>query len=390
MGIGYILQALYQTDNALREKAIHTVLGHHLILHDWYKKISTDNTIPFFKNMRLPTVSIFNMYFFYLNFLSNTLTKPLGMAFESLLESYKKTNDSTTGYKLLTLAAIFHSNRIKDSSYLDRLIEDTELLNDVYLTTIAEFALYFDSSKYHQELKNKIEKSFSKTTQISDVLRTHPISKLRFSDFDVIHSQKKVVIITEGETDIEILEHAYTILTDNKIPYWKAKPAGIGTGGANELRMSLDKSSPTVIEGETIIGIFDSDESGLNNFRGLNKAFKFWKHYKRVKKLDDLNIFGIKLPVPEFRKQYIKPEIVMNYLAIEHYFNDKLLNDFNMFNTTSLPNIFKIKDSAGAKRKFVKHIKTIRDANVFREFVPLFETIDDICGIEIDYYKLLD
>ena len=390
MGIGYILQALYQTDNALREKAIHTVLGHHLILHDWYKKISTDNTIPFFKKMRLPTVSIFNMYFFYLNFLSNTLTKPLGMAFESLIESYKKTNDSTTGYKLLTLAAIFHSNRIKDSSYLDRLIEDTELLNDVYLTTIAEFALYFDSSKYHQELKKKIDKSFSKTTKISDVLRSHPISKLRFSDFDVIQSQKKIVLITEGDTDIEILEHAYTVLTDNKIPYWKAKPAGIVTGGANEVRMSLDKSSPTLIEGETIIGIFDSDESGINNFRGLNKAFGFWKHYKRVKKLVDLNIFGIKLPVPEFRKHYIKPEIAMNYLAIEHYFSDTLLNDFNMFNTTSLPNISKIKDSAGAKRKFVRHIKTIRDANVFREFVPLFETIDDICGVEIDYYKLLD
>ncbi len=390
MGIGYLLQALYQTDNAIREKAIHTVLEHHLILHDWYKKISTDNVIPFFKKMRLPTVSIFNMYFFYLNFLSTTLAKPLGMAFESLIIKYQNSNDSTIGYKLLTLAAVLHSNRIKDSSYLDRLLDDTNMLNDVYLTTIAEFALYFDSTKYHQDLKKKIDKSFSKTINVSEVLRTHPISKLRFSDFDVIQSNKKVVLITEGETDVEILEHAYTILTDNKIPYWKAKPVGNDTGGANEVRLSLDKVSPVVIDDEIIIGIFDSDASGINSFRGLNKIFDFWKDYKRVKKHKDSNIYGIKLPVPHFRENYVKPEIDMNFLAIEHYFDDKLLNDLNMTKETSLPEIFKIRDGSGAKRKFVKHIKTLKDPNIFKEFIPLFETIDHICSIEIDYYKLLN
>ncbi len=390
MGIGYLLQALYQTDNAIREKAIHTVLEHHLILHDWYKKISTDNVIPFFKKMRLPTVSIFNMYFFYLNFLSTTLVKPLGMAFESLLKKYQSTDDPTIGYKLLTLAAILHSNRIKDSSYLDRLLEETKLLNDVYLTTIAEFALYFDSSKYHQSIKKKIDKSFSKTKNVSQVLRTHPISKLRFSDFDVIQSHRKVVLITEGETDVDILEHAYTVLTDNKIPYWKAKPAGIDSGGTNEVRLSLDKASPTVIDGEIIIGIFDSDASGINNFGGLNKVFGFWKHYKRVKKHKDSDIYGIKLPVPHFRENYVKPEIDMNFLAIEHYFSDKLLSDLNMMKETSLPEIFKINDGSGAKRKFVKHIKTQRDPNIFKEFIPLFETIDDICSVEMDYYKMLN
>lgn len=390
MGVGYLLQALYQTDNALREKAMHTVLNHHLILHDWYKKISTDNQVPFFKKMNLPTVSIFNMYFFYLNFLSTTLIQPIGMAYETLFEEYKKSGDSSIGYKLLTLAAIFHSNRLKDSTYLERLIEDTKLLSDVYLTTIAEFALYFDSSKYHQDLKKKIDKSFAKTSKISNILRTHPVSKLRFSNFDVIEANKKVVLIMEGDTDVEILEHAYTILTDGKIPYWRAKPVGIGSGGATEVRFCLDKSSPTLIDGETVIGIFDSDTSGINNFKGLNKAFVPWKHYTRVKKLGDLNIYGVKIPVPEFRKDYLKPEVEMNYLAIEHYFNDNLLKDLGILKDTSIPNIFKIKDGSGIKRKFSKHIRTIRNADSFKEFIPLFETIDDICNVEIDYYNILD
>ncbi|WP_416440040.1 NACHT domain-containing protein [Leeuwenhoekiella sp. A16] len=390
MGIGYLLQALYQTDNAIREKAIHTVLEQHLILHDWYKKISSDNVIPFFKKMRLPTISIFNMYFFYLNFLSTTLVNPLGMAFESLIEKYKKTNDSTIGYKLLTLAAILHSNRINDSSYLNRLLDDTKLLSDVYLTTIAEFALYFDNSKYHQDLKKKIDKSFSKTINVSEILRTHPISKLRFSDFDVIQSHKKVIVITEGETDVDILEHAYTVLTDNKIPYWKAKPVGTDSGGANELRLSLDKALPTVIDGEIIIGIFDSDASGINNFKGLKKVFENWGNYKRIKKHRGSNIYGMKLPIPHFRENYVKPEIDMNFIAIEHYFNDELLSDLNMTKETSIPGVFKIKDGSGAKRKFVKHLKTIKDPNIFKEFIPLFETIDDICSVDMDYYKLLD
>ncbi|MFY0714650.1 NACHT domain-containing protein [Seonamhaeicola sp. NFXS20] len=389
MGIGYLLQALYQTNNNIREEAVHTVLNHHLILHDWYKKISTDNQIPFFRNMRLPSVSIFNMYFFYLNFLSHTLTQPLGMAFERLLGEYKKSNDSSIGYKLLTLAAIFHSTRIHNSSYLNRLIDETDILNDPYLTTIAEFALYFDSSKYHQELKRKIHKAFSSKEKVTDVLRTHPISKLRFSNLDVIQSNKKVVLITEGETDVEILEHAYTVLTGNKIPYWRAKPAGINSGGAQEVRLCLDKSSPTLVDGETIIGIFDADSSGINNYNGLNKAFTNWKHYKRVKKLENLNVFGVKIPFPEFRLDYSKTEIESNYLAIEHYFSDDILNEFNMLKKTSIPKIFKIKDSIGAKKRFSKHLKSLTNPNIFKEFIPLFETIDDICDINQNYYEFL-
>src|SRR5690606_34120199 len=137
LGLGYLLQALYQTDNKLRKEAVLLALDQNLILHDWYKKKITDGDILLFKNMKLPALSIFNMYFFYLNFLSSTLSEPLSLAFDSLYEKYNKNEETTTGYQLLTISAIFHSKRINDSSYLQKLLDETSILKDPYLVTIA-------------------------------------------------------------------------------------------------------------------------------------------------------------------------------------------------------------------------------------------------------------
>src|SRR5690606_9258826 len=104
LGLGYLLQALYQTDNKLRKEAVELALDQSLILHEWYKKIISDGEVFLFKNMSLPALSIFNMYFFYLNFLSSTLNEPLSQVFESLFKKYKSNNETTLGYQLLTIA----------------------------------------------------------------------------------------------------------------------------------------------------------------------------------------------------------------------------------------------------------------------------------------------
>src|SRR5690554_621028 len=147
MGFGYLLQALYQTDNKLREKAVLLSLNQSLIVHEWYQKISSDGDIVLFKQMRLHAISVFNMYFFYLNFLSSTLSEPLTLAFNKLFDEYKSNNSTSIGYKLLTIAAIFHSKRLKNSSFLQKIFYETSMLKDPYLVTIADFALYFDRDR---------------------------------------------------------------------------------------------------------------------------------------------------------------------------------------------------------------------------------------------------
>ena len=225
-GLGYLLQALYQTDNKLREEAVLLSLNQSLILHEWYKKIISDGDILFFKKMKLPALSVFNMYFFYLNFLSSTLREPLNLAFNSLYEKYKEGAETNIGYQLLTISAIFHSKRMGNSSYLQKLLDETSILKDPYLVTVAEFALYFNSSSDHREMKQQLQKAYDKMGPVTKELINLPATRLRFSNLDLIESKKKVTLITEGPTDAEILEHAFTTLTNGKIPYWKVKPAG--------------------------------------------------------------------------------------------------------------------------------------------------------------------
>jgi hypothetical protein len=388
LGLGYLLQALYQTDNKLREEAVCLSLDQSLILHEWYKKIISDGDVVLFKNMRLPALSVFNMYFFYLNFLSSTLREPLSMAFEKLYNQYQDKSETNTGYKLLTLAAVFHSKRMSDSSYLQRLMDETVILKDPYLVTVAEFALYFDGSSGQKEMKQQLHKAFDKMKGVTRDLIKIPASRLRFSSLDLIESNKKTTIITEGPTDSEIFEHAFTILTNGRIPYWKIKPAGVKSGGAKEVKYVLDKAKPLLNDGDVVIGIFDHDTEGLNQFDGLQ--FNYYKEFKRVKKLEGVEIYGMKLPVPEFRKEYVNQEREHFYLAIEHYFDDELLSEQNVVKDSGIPGLFKVKDGARIKTSFSKHIKSIKKAEIFRWFIPLFETIDEISGVEkIDYHEFI-
>lgn len=215
-----------------------------------------------------------------------------------------------------------------------------------------------------------------------------PATRLRFSNLDLIESNKKVTLITEGSTDAEILEHAFTTLTNGKIPYWKVKPAGNKGGGAKEVKFILDKSKPLNGDNDTIIGLFDHDTEGINQYDGLQ--FDSYKEYERVKKMEGSNIYGIKLPVPGFREEYVRQEREHFYLAIEHYFDDKVLEEFDLVKPSGIPGLYKIKDASGIKSKFSKHIKSLKKAKDFRYFIPLFETIDDISGVEeIDYQEFI-
>lgn len=386
LGLGYLLQALYQTDNKLRREAVELALDQSLTLHEWYKKVISDGDVFLFKNMSLPALSIFNMYFFYLNFLSSTLNEPLSQAFEGLLEKYNLDSHTNTGYQLLTIAAIFHSKKFNNSSYLKKLFDETTLLKDPYLVTIADFALYFDSGTEHKQMKIQLHQAFMKMSDVTRDLIKLPASKLRFSPLDLIESKKKVILVTEGPTDAEILEHAFTVLTNGKIPYWKVKPAGNKSGGASEVKFLLDKSKPLSSENEIIIGLFDHDTEGLNQFDGLQ--FDLYKDFTRVKKMSNANIFGLKLPVPHFREEYIRQEREHFYLAIEHYFDDSILLGSDLVKPSGIPGLYKIKNSSGVKTNFAKKVKLMKNPSDFKSFITLFETIDEISRIqEIDYYE---
>lgn len=388
MGMGYLLQALYQTDNTIRAKAIEVSLQKHLSLHDTYKRFSTTANSVLFQKMRLPVLSVMNMYFFYLNHLSMTLIGPMAKAFDSIFEKYIAEGKTSDGYKLLTLAAVFHSKQLNDSSYLWKLLDETKLLNDPYLTTVANFSLAFNSSTEHNELKKVVRKAISKYDNVVKALMAKPARQLRYSNLDILSAERNVKIVTEGKTDTRIIEHAYSILTGKTLAYWSIKPAGLNTGSAAEVRLTLEKAAPFCREGEVYIGIFDNDKEGIEQFKGLNnKRFEYLGNSSRIKKMKNQSIYGMKLPIPIHLKQYKRPEIELNYFAIEHYFNLDLLRKYRMINQPLIDGVYKI---VGNKNKFADEVCKISDPKVFEHFIPLFKTIDEISkNDDIDYFKHL-
>ena len=57
----------------------------------------------------------------------------------------------------------------------------------------------------------------------------------------------------------------------------------------------------------------------------------------------------------------------------------------DMLENTDLEGIYRIKDSTGKKTAFANKIKSISDPKIFEHFLLLFQKIDNIAGVSIDY-----
>lgn len=383
IGCGYILQALYQTDNKLRKIAVDEALRLNIMAHELMMKLSSDNPV-LFKNYKLPILYLMNLLYFYENFNSITLRDALRMSFADHYKQYEidKTN-TTTGYKALKLAFTLNSKRLNEPTPLEDLIFKSNLTNDVSLTLLADFALEIFKGDNYKELKKEVRKEFPKMKESFKKLTEIPASRLRFSGLDSIKLKKKVNIIAEGKHDVEIIEHAFMTLTGQHQMYFSLAPAGNESGGAAEVAKTLKSCKPLIEDGQICIGIFDHDAKGLQEFNGLNKDVFLSIKNNTVKKHITENIFAICIPVSAEKSHYLKAEQPFNYFEIEHYFDDSLLNELGVLSKTPIENIYSIKDSQ--KKSLSKHIRSLTDPKVFKGFTELFKLIDEITKEEIEY-----
>ncbi len=401
-GLGNILQALYMTDDSIRKDGILIALNHVLEIYEWMKKASMDEKM-FFKALTLPLTLIINTMFFYDNYNSITLRGPLTGAYENLLPFLEISDkdehgiiDSSIAFKLFTLAITLSSPRINDQSKIDHLVYNTNILNDPLFEKLLDFGISIAGSKELYELKenlktpNRISKGESKNNiKINKSATTQylstPVGRLKFGNYDRISSDRENLIITEGKSDAQIIEHAFTILTD-EIPYWEIEPVHEENGGANELAKCLSNGA-LLSKKKCIIGIFDNDEKGIQEFNGELKfsKFDFFKNSKRVKKHKEAEIYGLKLPIYPEREKYYNKDQKFNFFSIEHYFPDYLLKENNMLEETPIDGIFKISDKNSKKADFSKKIRQMDDPKIFQNFLYLFKEIDEIFGVEINY-----
>lgn len=384
-GAGYILQALYQTDNKIRKETILAALELNLQAHDTFMKMASDDGL-LFKSYKLPIVWLMNLMYFFENFNSITLREPLKMTFQSLLENFNNNSSSVTdGYKAFKVAMTLSSSRINEQKELEELVFNSPLLNHYLLTILTEFALKLVNGEKYKDIKKEVKKEFRQIASQAKHLLELPASKLRFTSYDQIKSSKKIKLIVEGKTDAEIIEHSFMALTNGEFPYWSVSPAGNESGGASEVKKVLDFCKPTLVDDEILIGLFDHDEKGKGCFNGLSKDLYVSLKTNTIKKRKNSNVYAILLPVPGEFEYYLQVEQKFNYFELEHYFPIEFLRENNLLRETPLPRIYSIIDQG--KKGFSKTVRRSSDSKLFKNFLLLFSEIDAITEISVHYHE---
>lgn len=378
-GLGYLLQALYQTDNDIRKKGILQAVETNIEALDLLKKLAQDEQV-LFKNYKLPILSLINLTYFYENFNSIALKYPLELTFNDYFEKYKlDKSDENNGYRALKIALTLNSPRLNSIEFIDKLLEETEITSNPYLSLIALFAIDINGTS-STEIKKELKKSLKKNPSAVKEIQESNLGKLRFSPLDNIYPKRKVKLIVEGKTDVQIIEHAYMTLMNGERPYWNINTPKNG-GNARSVGDVINAGVNTINEDEYLIGILDNDNEGIGIFNGHIKDL-ILQSDSRIKKDKDSNVFAIKLPIPQRLSHYHKEKQTLNYFELEHYFPHEYLEENNMLKASGVPDIFEIKDR---KSSFTKKVLKETDKALFSDFIDLFRLIDSIPGHENDY-----
>src|SRR5690554_2220358 len=192
-GSGYLLQALFQTDNLLRKETIEIALEVNVRALELFIKLSSDEKLMF-KSVKLPIIWLMNLLFFFENFNSGTLKEPLKLAFKNIQKNYLVESSNTAlGYKSLTLALTLNSNRINENQEIEDLIFNSPILTNNILTIISEISLDIISKGVISDVKKEVKKEYKKIKSPLKHLLETPASKLRFSPYDSIRSEERRV-----------------------------------------------------------------------------------------------------------------------------------------------------------------------------------------------------
>lgn len=270
-----------------------------------------------------------------------------------------------------------HSNL--QSNLLDELKKNTNYQtflvshNDRLINKAGEGELFFINSK--SILQGKI--SSLPVSSYSSV--SNELANKLFSLSDI--EKQKIIIITEGKTDKLLLEIAYNKLNpDSEIPY-HIIPSGLElneetrSGNADTVRRTIEFIS-TISNEIKLIGLFDNDREGNEQFKGLNKKiFEDHDINSINRKHKEKTVYGLLLPVPANRIEFVTQNISQRYLVIEHYFSNEILVENNLKGDNILTTtIFEI---SGDKTLFSSNINQFEPI-AFENFKILFEEIDNL------------
>jgi len=190
----------------------------------------------------------------------------------------------------------------------------------------------------------------------------------------------KPLIITEGKTDKRILEIAWKKLYPSKNIPFDIEVSGVeieeekkqGNADLVKRALELDKHIDRII-----IGIFDNDNEGNSQFKGLKKkVFEDYNINNFIRKHLIKPIYAILLPPPNFRRKFVhESDVGQRCFVIEHYFSNEVLEK-NQMKGNSLygSEMFKVNNG---KDNFSKAIEKL-EKEEFKHFKLLFDRIEKI------------
>jgi hypothetical protein len=391
------------TNSEVRKKAVITALD-LLISVDTQVKVLAQQRFPFFNGIKDTDIAVANLAWFFLHYNSITLRDPLNLAFDEMHSSLKLLNGTqfekdrnTKLYQLFCIAATLNTGRLKDTSKIDILFNEDKILTNslfVYLFEEAINILEFENeAKIRKDFK--LESKKIKYSRGIRFLLDNKSEDLVHTTFEKLSPLKKVELFTEGRTDASIISHAFRVLTLNDEPYWNITAVenihSSKAGGAQQLGNYIKKLAENIETDfdkcKTVIGVFDNDSKGYQEFKGLPDTFKLINGI--VKKHDQLNIYALLLPIPgdDSFKPYIQEKQSFKFFEIEHYFEVNLLKDYGMIEETSIPGVFEI---TGGKTDFKQEVLKLIDPFKFRYFVEFFTEIDKLNEKTINYIEKND
>ncbi|MDA3933342.1 MAG: AAA family ATPase [Gammaproteobacteria bacterium] len=190
------------------------------------------------------------------------------------------------------------------------------------------------------------------------------------------------ILIVEGKTDKWILEKAWLALKNNEEMPFKIYPSGLyleeehSEGNADQTRKSIELISPMTDENKIIIGLFDNDREGNEQYKGLNvKIFESFNLNKFTRRHKTKNIFGMLLPVPEHRKNFVGNKLLQRFLEIEHFFSDTVLTQYGLKGDKVAPDSKVFVIGRNNKTKFADKKINNLDKNEFLGFDLIFDEI---------------
>ena len=193
------------------------------------------------------------------------------------------------------------------------------------------------------------------------------------------------IVIVEGKSDKFILEKAWQALNPQSAIPFDIYPSGIyidvneSEGNADQVKRAIELISPMIDGSKTIVGLFDNDREGNEQFKGLNKKiFEDHNNQKISRKHKTKNIYGLLLPVPDNRKNFVGEKIIQRFFEMEHYFDDGILNQYNLRGDKVAPDssVFTIKSKN--KISFAENKIGELDSAKFSNFTILFQKLTDL------------